>query len=243
MKIKRIIVAVILLCITLSLSSCSKEVTIDGVIYRLCDDNYYTICYISDFETESSTSSIYVPDTVNGIPVKEEGIYGYFTRALSVSYSHTERIYLPWSIEESYGIKFSVLAGKEGTLKYVITPSTKCYHNRLEPYDRFYVLPRVVYEKEENTQFCIPANISYFFNYDESPNENYFFVDLLEETGKLTKPPYDPNREGYTFVGWYTEPECVNSFNFEEDSVTINFDEEGHRIYEEFCLYAKWDKE
>ena len=88
----------------------------------------------------------------------------------------------------------------------------------------------------------IPANIAYFFNYEENPNEGYFFVDLLEESAKITKPPYDPKREGYKFAGWYKEAECVNAWDFENDIVEINFDEEGERIYEEFCLYAKWVK-
>ena len=68
-------------------------------------------------------------------------------------------------------------------------------------------------------------------------------MDLLESAGKLTKPPYDPKREGYNFAGWYIDPECTDKWNFENDVVTINFDEEGNRIYEEFCLYAKWEVE
>ena len=95
---------------------------------------------------------------------------------------------------------------------------------------------------DEIVNICTPANIAYFFNYKDNPNEGYFFVDLLESTGKLTKPPYDPKREGYNFAGWYTDPECTDKWDFENDVVTIEFDEEGKRIYEEVFLYAKWDK-
>ena len=106
--------------------------------------------------------------------------------------------------------------------------------------DKLYTVERLndytVYENR------LLANIAYFFNYEDSPNAGYFFVDLLEETGKLTKPPYDPKREGYEFAGWYTDKECTKRFNFFIDNVTIYYDEEGNRIYEEFCLYAKWDK-
>ena len=89
-------------------------------------------------------------------------------------------------------------------------------------------------------EHIVPANISLMFNYINNPNEGYFFVDLLEESGKLTKPPYDPKREGYTFAGWYKEPDCVNAWDFENDVVEIQYDEDGNRIYEEICLYAKW---
>lgn len=123
--------------------------------------------------------------------------------------------------------------------------------------DIFFVLPKSTYEKvirgepvgedtiilSDKQEMYLPANVSYLFNYQDNPNEGYFFVDLIEETGKLTKPPYDPKREGYEFSGWYTDAECTDKWDFENDVVTINFDEEGNRIYEEFCLYAKWEVE
>jgi len=80
------------------------------------------------------------------------------------------------------------------------------------------------------------------FNYKENPNQGYFFVDLIETTCTITPPPYNPKREGYTFAGWYKEPECITPWNFDTDVITIEFDEEGNRIYEEVCLYAKWIK-
>ena len=81
------------------------------------------------------------------------------------------------------------------------------------------------------------------FNYDNNPNEGYFFVDLIEESGKLMKPPYDPRRDGYTFQGWYKDEACIKAWDFENDTVTIQFDEEGNHIYEEIRLYAKWEAE
>ena len=65
---------------------------------------------------------------------------------------------------------------------------------------------------------------------------------MIEKTDTIIKTPYDPKREGYTFAGWYKEPECINAWNFDTDVITIKFDEEGKRIYEEICLYAKWIK-
>lgn len=41
--------------------------------------------------------------------------------------------------------------------------------------------------------------------------------------------PLPPNREGYTFAGWYKEASLTNEWNFERDKVT-----------KDTILYAKW---
>lgn len=41
--------------------------------------------------------------------------------------------------------------------------------------------------------------------------------------------PQDPVRDGYNFVGWFKEEECLNEWNFDEDIVE-----------EDITLYAKW---
>ena len=49
----------------------------------------------------------------------------------------------------------------------------------------------------------------------------------VEEGSKATKP-VDPTRSGYSFYGWYTDPECTSAFDFDS---TVNAD---------VTLYAKW---
>lgn len=85
------------------------------------------------------------------------------------------------------------------------------------------------------------VNTSYMFNYEGAPNEGYFFINDFERGGKIEKTPYDPQREGYVFVGWYREPECINVWNFEQDTLpAAEHDENGELIYTETKLYAKW---
>lgn len=48
------------------------------------------------------------------------------------------------------------------------------------------------------------------------------------ESGKTASIPMPPTADGYTFVGWYTEAECTNAYDF-ETPVTAALD-----------LYAKW---
>lgn len=84
----------------------------------------------------------------------------------------------------------------------------------------------------------------YGFKYENLPT---YFVDFDSQGGtsvlsKLGKPGYtiDPpttantfqptSREGYTFAGWFREPECISEWNFATDTVG----------YESFTLYAKW---
>ena len=253
MKFKRIIVAALLLTLTITLFGCeflkqnlnkSKE----DIVYMSQSQmtNGYTVTGFSS--TGENKEIVYVKDIIKGITVETVGDRGWVAhKYASFNCDNIRRLYFPWSITHYFDTTRWYRSQSINYPQYIIS----CTTASLIPYGYFEnmicIIPKTLYNRCSESKIeekrLMPANISYFFNYDESPNENYFFVDLLEETGKLTKPPYDPKREGYTFGGWYTEAECVNPFNFEEDSVTINFDEEGNRIYEEFCLYAKWDKE
>ena len=50
-----------------------------------------------------------------------------------------------------------------------------------------------------------------------------------------------PTRIGYTFMGWYKEPECINKWDFDNDIVpSKEYDENGQYILKEIKLYAKW---
>jgi uncharacterized repeat protein (TIGR02543 family) len=46
----------------------------------------------------------------------------------------------------------------------------------------------------------------------------------------LAPEPDDPTRTGYTFAGWYLQPECIDSFIFATDTVRANM-----------TIYANWD--
>ena len=89
----------------------------------------------------------------------------------------------------------------------------------------------------------IRANTTYHFNYEESPNEDIFFINDFERGGKIENTPYEPIREGYKFKGWYKEPECVNAWDFEKDTLPApEYYENVELKYVETCLYAKWEK-
>ena len=272
MKLKKIILCFLALCILVCTCGCglgSDEIVRDGVEYdkRRDSDGDYYLSVTSVGWGGTATQSCYIPPEIDGIPVKRMGttpkIMGGSTAALVVA----EKIYFPWTITvtpRGGDIRWwgAVITDKNGnkieySTKYIISSNTSTLIDKGLHYNYIHVVPNQMYNdydmyhsvaglhthivlKEEDN--VLPANISYLFNYEENPNEGYFFVDLLEESGKITKPPYDPKRDGYKFAGWYKEAECLNVWDFENDIVKINFDEEGNRIYEEICLYAKWEK-
>ncbi|MGD9910254.1 MAG: DUF4886 domain-containing protein [Candidatus Izemoplasmatales bacterium] len=55
---------------------------------------------------------------------------------------------------------------------------------------------------------------------------------LTVEDGELLSVPTTPTREGYSFMGWYTDNSFTTSWNFNSDTVTSNM-----------TLYAKWSQD
>ena len=87
------------------------------------------------------------------------------------------------------------------------------------------------------------ANSSYHFNYEGAPNKGYFFIDDFARGGKIENTPYEPQREGYNFAGWYKESECEHVWDFAEDTLpAAEYDEQGNLIFTETKLFANWTK-
>ena len=89
-----------------------------------------------------------------------------------------------------------------------------------------------------------PANITYYYNYENSPNSGCYWLDDLENGEKITYIPQEPKREGYKFCGWYKEEDCLNRWDFENDAVIAKeYDWRDQSTFYENKLYAKWVKE
>ena len=87
------------------------------------------------------------------------------------------------------------------------------------------------------------ANTSYHFNYEGAPNNGYFFIDDFARGGKIENTPYEPQREGYNFAGWYKESECEHVWDFAEDTLpAAEYYEQGNLIFTETKLFANWTK-
>lgn len=121
----------------------------------------------------------------------------------------------------SYDGRVSLLTGNGG----VNYPNGECSFNSQKGY-RF--------------KIC-KANTAYMFNYENCPNDGYFFINDFDYGTTIECSPYEPLREGYIFSGWYKEPECINIWNFDIDSLPeTQYNENGKELYRETKLYAKW---
>ena len=98
-----------------------------------------------------------------------------------------------------------------------------------------YIFQERYYENDYTNYNVYPANITYYYNYDNAPNGGCYWLDNLENGEKITEIPQEPEREGYVFTGWYKEPECINAWNFGRDTIVAGEDE-----YVENALYAQW---
>lgn len=120
--------------------------------------------------------------------------------------------------------------------------------------DDFYVSGKYFQIEGKYKSFCIPkayesyykqysvyfANVVYDINY-ENEEYQYHSVDNYKYGSLIEIVPPDPEREGYTFDGWYKESECVNEWDFETDTLPEEIkDESGEVLFQETALYAKW---
>ena len=92
--------------------------------------------------------------------------------------------------------------------------------------------------------YGIIANVSYMYNYENCPNDGYYWVDSYDNEIISFIPP-NPEREGYMFDGWYKEKECINKWDFNTDKTGEELIIEENSQYNEYpgiYLYAKWIK-
>ena len=120
--------------------------------------------------------------------------------------------------------------------------------------------PRMVYEKAieegkiDKNDSKYPANISYYYNCEHTESNDYYFIDDCDYGEKIEFIPPEPTRVDYTFDGWYKEPECINKWDFEADTLPEEKTEQKPdpnsqygvkevTVYQETILYAKWIEE
>ena len=81
----------------------------------------------------------------------------------------------------------------------------------------------------------VAANIEFYYNIDSAPCEMYW-IDYEKDQTLIFEPPV-PYLEGYEFLGWYKEPECINKWDFDKDMIESSLDIEN---MVQLKLYAKW---
>ena len=73
-------------------------------------------------------------------------------------------------------------------------------------------------------------NPGFAVTFDSQGGTDVPFVDGIPYE-ELVPEPEPPTREGYEFTGWYIDPGCATKWDMEKDPV-----------YQDFTLYAGWEK-
>ena len=197
----------------------------------------------------------------------------YFTGVMGPSLENVDKVYYPFSYETDYlmtefyennnlpidtfypNIVFCV--NNKSYMSVFRSRGIKLYYTKdvfdtieygggtwfKETFNDYKIVIYYESNKEKYCEFQI-ANTSYLFNYDGAPNDGYFYINDFERGGLIEDTPYAPQREGYTFGGWYKESECINQWNFETDKLPeATYDEAGYVTdFVETKLYAAWIK-
>ena len=215
---------------------------------------YFTVKFYDDRETAYITGLteegqqqrfLVIPEEIDGVKVYTIGERPLLQMWSSIGYADIcsdklEKIYIPFSTE--------IISGSfrnSSNLMKVVSIRDDYYINGFE-YSIKRCYSREVYIERGYTRDCyVMSNVSYFYNYETEENYGYYWIDDWDYGSKIEFIPPEPEREGYTFGGWYKEPECINKWNFEtdvlpEERTEINEEGEEEVVYQETKLYAKW---
>ncbi|MDR1094265.1 MAG: InlB B-repeat-containing protein [Clostridiales bacterium] len=86
-----------------------------------------------------------------------------------------------------------------------------------------------------------PANVTYYYNYADADNYGVYWIDNVAYGERIETIPESPARDGYTFIGWYKEGECVNEWDFDSDTLPDKQTVDDEEVYQETKLFAKWE--
>ncbi len=244
-----------------------KEFETDGIFkfyYDKKEDNYALVGLTDEGEKQEK---LFIPAHFNGKCVEQMYYnekynlvscnFGNSAHRFAVEFTSVAEIYFPYTVKGLYSYQTGRLFKDKyiGTVYFcsVDEETVRCSVERYASYSYQYLLPEPAFDyimkRYENEYYydikslIKKANTVYKFNYEGEPNEGYFFINEFNAGGKIENTPYEPQREGYKFTGWYKEPECRNKWDFEKDTLpAAEYEEDGTIKFKETALYAGWNK-
>lgn len=251
------ILAIILCVITLSclFTGCENGC---GIGLRLYENEYYiyTVGYDSGnifilglTDKGREQEYLVVPREIEGKTVKALGAGEYAVKKIKEKYGNEnyarfnsvklKKVFIPTDITYRYSVigECPVLDG------FVIIPNAEISSLK-ELSGELSIIGGNLYASEimfAGYLYTTKANVTYSYNYLETINNNYYWIDNYNYGERIEYIPKNPTRDGYEFGGWYKESECINKWNFECDTLPqAQYDEQENEIYQETKLYAKW---
>lgn len=245
----------------LMLCGCNNELKFisdgDFQYYYMKDKDCYAI--VGTTEQGKEKDVLYFPAYYNNKLVTKMG-YTTIDGYMSVHNLHwiyrdditATKIYFPYTVDSGYASRLIFEKNEAGQIyfangdvRYLESAVAMATNNQA----KYFVTPSAheyILKHKDNLNYgnCGDINIAntlYMFNYEDAPNDGCFFINNFEIGGLIENTPYTPQRKGYTFDGWYKDPECSNVWNFETDKLQQKqHDENEEENNPETQLYAKW---
>lgn len=199
-------------------------------------------------EQGNSKKYIVIPEYLDGVPVKSFGLYsGFFGLTVAqIDSDVLEKVYF----ESAIAANINTFCAGADNLKKIMYPKVN-EHSRNGFYgvDTYFPIKDFI-ENGGGGFITHGANISYYYNYENESDDEYYWIDDCDYGGIIEFIPPDPEREGYIFGSWYKEPECINEWDFETDTLPEEKTEmkeysggevREEVVYQETILYAKWE--
>ena len=236
-----------------TMTGCSENLHTSGdFVYRLNEDAFI-LEGLSEQGKQKET--IVVPEEIDGYKVKELtypywlGYRGYFeSESIKQLYIIPDLSWSPIiSGDRMINLEKVVFIGVNNSLRDVsasgIYNVPMVYFSTIRNNRNIEVSETGLLDYGNEDNFWL-SNCNYFYNYAGAKNDGYYWSDNYDYGEKITYVPQNPEREGYIFGGWFKEPECVNVWNFDADTLPeAKYNEEGEALYQETRLYAKWYEE
>ena len=258
--IKKNMNIILLLIIFISLTSCKKPDYHGMLEEKECGIYRYAVREFNDGRTEGyllglteeakELKEIIIPEYLDGVQIVGFGYEwstGFMTVKEEANFTNVEKMYFNFDISEKTFDDNYRQGNYYSTNLYAILWNEINSYN-LIIYNHIYgfnLYSKFVYVYDFGQENYLLANVSYMYNYDNCPNEGYYWVDSYNES-IITFIPPNPEREGYIFDGWYKEEECINKWDFNTDITGEELIIEYENQYEEYpgiYLYAKWIEE
>ncbi len=239
------------------------NIYLEHLILRQRNDGYYQIIGLTEKGEQAKT--LIFPSLYNGIPVIGVGIvtkrmgfsqfdsideyyYGYVEVPNRMDISNTETIYFC----SHHGNRL-FFENQSDNFKKCVYMNDLYFNRDIMPelptldYGTPYftwgsdkninVFSKKEYEKIDDVDKgnCVSANIEFYYNITAS-DERLYWIDYEKHQTLIFEPPF-PTLEGREFVGWYTEPECINKWDFNENMIEESTDLNN---MVQLKLYAKW---
>lgn len=206
-----------------------KKKQIDGEFYYYVKNESATILGLVSEGKERE--ELVIPETLGGYPVKQIGesftaFIGSPTRDYGIDATNIEKIVIihECSITDETGL-FNL---KELEINADVELYVTVYIPQIEKIVFNINLSSLTDYKSWASMWDIDWIEKQVVKFDAVGGKQKTYAIALNQAEKLLEPE-EPNKEGFTFSGWYVDEEYTTKWNFKTDVVTENI-----------TLYAKW---